>query len=153
MPNKCAKCIAGHVFCFDCIVRGAESVLADGKTEVKCFTECDSEISLATLQISLSPTTFSVLLKKRQAAEVEAAGIEGLVSCPFCTFASIPPAEDKVFKCLNPECMKESCRYAHFFRVFFLYKKILIKRICYTYFKNWAINSTQLYQNIKIGTH
>lgn len=110
IPTKTAECNEGHVFCFECIIRGSESTLADGEAQIKCFTDCKSEFSLATLQKILPPTQFSVLLKKKQAAEVMAADVEGLVSCPFCHFASIPPPEDKVFKCLNPECMKETCR-------------------------------------------
>lgn len=42
--------------------------------------------------------------------EVKAARIEELEMCPFCDFATIPHENDKIFKCLNPECMKESCR-------------------------------------------
>ena len=84
--------------------------MADGNTHVECFVSCGAEFSLATLQNVLKPAQFSILLTKRQDAEIRAAGLEGLVSCPFCHFASIPPAEDKVFKCLNQECMKESCR-------------------------------------------
>ena len=110
MPSKCASCESGHMFCHACILRGTESKMADGENHIKCFTTCDSEFSLSVLQEVLPPTTFSILLQKRQEAEVMAAGLEGLVSCPFCHFASIPPTESKVFKCLNPECMKETCR-------------------------------------------
>lgn len=40
-----------------------------------------------------------------------AAGVENLVSCPFCCFMIIMPDPDnKVLECLNPECLKESCR-------------------------------------------
>lgn len=45
--------------------------------------------------------------------EVKAAGIEDLELCPFCDFATIPAPTDKIFRCLNPECMKESCRQCH----------------------------------------
>ena len=31
--------------------------------------------------------------------------------CPSCDFAAILPPEDKVFKCQNPTCAKETCRY------------------------------------------
>lgn len=110
MPTKSSECNEGHVFCHECIIRGTESALADAEAHVRCFTDCQSEFSLATLQKVLPPTKFSALLQKRQTAEVIAAGVDGLVSCPFCHFASIPPAEDKVFKCLNPECMKETCK-------------------------------------------
>ncbi|KAK2585538.1 hypothetical protein KPH14_010180 [Odynerus spinipes] len=110
MPSKCSNCDNGHIFCNNCIMKGVEMKLAESETHIYCFTSCTSEFNLSMLQKVLSPTTFSILLKKRQEAEVMAAGLEGLVSCPFCPFASIPPAEDKVFKCFNPECMKESCR-------------------------------------------
>jgi TRIAD3 protein (E3 ubiquitin-protein ligase RNF216) len=110
MPNKCLECNEGHVFCQECIIRGTQSKLADGEAHVHCFTICKNEFSIATLQTALPPTMFSTLLKKRQAAEIMAADVDGLVSCPFCHFASIPPLEDKVFKCLNPDCMKETCR-------------------------------------------
>ncbi|XP_063978721.1 uncharacterized protein LOC135163309 [Diachasmimorpha longicaudata] len=109
MPSKCSSCDQGHIFCNACIIKGTDTRLGDGDTHVPCFQDCGSEFSLATLQKILKPTKFSILVKKRQAAEVAAAGLEGLVSCPFCPFASIPPEGYKVFKCLNPECMKESC--------------------------------------------
>lgn len=110
MPSKCSTCNDGHIFCNACIVRGTESKLAQGETHIPCFVTCDEKFSLATLQKVLSPTQFSILIGKRQEEEVMAAGLEGLVSCPFCHFATIPPPEDKIFKCLNPACMKESCR-------------------------------------------
>ncbi|KAJ8678403.1 hypothetical protein QAD02_014190 [Eretmocerus hayati] len=110
MPMKCSECNVGHLFCSECIIRGTESTLADGKAHVRCFAECESEFPLNILQKILPPTRFSALLKIRQTAELMAAEVDGLVSCPFCHFASIPPPEDKVFKCLNPDCMKETCR-------------------------------------------
>ncbi|XP_046817143.1 E3 ubiquitin-protein ligase RNF216-like isoform X2 [Vespa crabro] len=110
MPSKCSSCDNGHTFCNTCIIKGVELKLAESETHIHCFVNCTSEFSLSTLQKVLSPTTFSILLRKRQEAEIMAAGLEGLVSCPFCHFASIPPPEDKVFKCFNPDCMKESCR-------------------------------------------
>ncbi|XP_043501801.1 uncharacterized protein LOC122523901 [Polistes fuscatus] len=110
MPSKCSSCENGHIFCNTCIVKGTELKLAESETHIYCFVNCTSEFSLSILQKVLPPTTFSILLQKRQEAEIMAAGLEGLVSCPFCHFASIPPPEDKVFKCFNPDCMKESCR-------------------------------------------
>ncbi|XP_073953522.1 E3 ubiquitin-protein ligase RNF216-like, partial [Choristoneura fumiferana] len=109
IPLKCSTCENAHVFCNSCVVKGTDTKLGDGETQVPCFLNCGSEFSMSTLQKVLPPAKFSILLQKRQAAEVLAAGLEGLVSCPFCPFASIPPEGDKVFKCLNPECMKESC--------------------------------------------
>ncbi|CAK9797604.1 E3 ubiquitin-protein ligase RNF216 [Anthophora quadrimaculata] len=111
MASKCSTCTDGHVFCNSCILTGTESMLAQGKTRISCFMDCDEEFNLPTLQKILPPKQFRILVSKKQETEVITAGLEGLISCPFCHFASIPPPEDKVFKCLNPECMKETCRF------------------------------------------
>ncbi|XP_011700525.1 PREDICTED: uncharacterized protein LOC105457516 isoform X2 [Wasmannia auropunctata] len=111
MPSKCSTCEDGHVFCNTCIIRSTDVVLGDGNTRIDCLIQCGCEFPISVLQRVLLPTKFSILLCKRQEAEIMAAGLEGLVSCPFCHFASIPPPEDKIFKCLNPECMKETCRF------------------------------------------
>lgn len=73
---------------------------------------CELEFPLPVLQELLSPTTFSLALRKMQEEELRLADIADLVSCPYCSFATImPDPDDKVFKCMNPECLKESCRY------------------------------------------
>ncbi|XP_078040707.1 uncharacterized protein LOC144471959 isoform X2 [Augochlora pura] len=110
MPSQCFTCSDGHIFCKPCIKQGIQVRLAESNTCVTCFLTCEGEFSFSSLKKALSPREFSFLLNKIQEAEVVAAGITDLVSCPFCPFASIPPSEDKIFKCLNPECMKESCR-------------------------------------------
>ncbi len=39
------------------------------------------------------------------------AEIDGLECCPYCPYAVIVDnPDDKIFHCLNPECMKETCR-------------------------------------------
>ncbi len=39
------------------------------------------------------------------------AEIDGLECCPYCPYAVIVDnPNDKIFRCLNPECMKETCR-------------------------------------------
>lgn len=129
MPSKCSACEDGHLFCNLCIARSTDVTLADGKTHVLCLLNCGREFSLSVLQKILPPTKFSILLCKRQEAEVMAAGVEGLVACPFCHFASIPPPEDKVFKCFNPDCMKESCRYV---------QSLNNHHICYKIFLNFV---------------
>lgn len=49
------------------------------------------------------------MAQRKQLEEIKAAGIEDLVTCPFCDFATIPAPGDKIFRCMNEECMKESC--------------------------------------------
>ncbi|XP_050294818.1 uncharacterized protein LOC126734994 [Anthonomus grandis grandis] len=111
MPQDILTCPSGCRFCRDCIRRSAEVAFGDGKLDIICFTpNCDQEFSLQVLQNVLTPKLFSKLAQKKALAEVKAAGIEDLETCPFCDFANIPTPEDKIFRCLNPDCMKESCR-------------------------------------------
>lgn len=58
----------------------------------------------------LDSVTFAKLAQRKQIEEIEKANIDGLESCPFCDFATIPDPHDKLFFCLNKDCMKESCR-------------------------------------------
>lgn len=88
MPLK-FTCENGHLFCNNCIVRSTELILAEGKAHINCLLDCGCEFPLSILQKVLSPTKFSILFCKRQETEVMAAVLEGLVSCPFCYFASL----------------------------------------------------------------
>ncbi|KAK3093829.1 hypothetical protein FSP39_020705 [Pinctada imbricata] len=105
-------CEDGHLFCRDCIKRSSEVVIGQGKTLFPCISgTCEYKFPLMVLQNILPSNMFSIILKKMQEEEIKMADIPDLVSCPFCNFATIMPDEtDKVFKCLNPECLKESCR-------------------------------------------
>lgn len=92
------------------MIKSVEVNFGEAKLEFKCLTGCEEEYSLHTLQNVLPPKMFSKIAQKKALAEVKAAGIEQLESCPFCDFAIIPGENDKIFRCLNPDCMKESCR-------------------------------------------
>ncbi|XP_034235979.1 uncharacterized protein LOC117642170 isoform X3 [Thrips palmi] len=104
------NCSEGHLFCVSCLQKSSEQRIGDGQTTFPCLEDCSAEFGLQMLQEILKPTIFSRLVQRKQAEEVKAAGIEDLVQCPFCDFCNIPPKDDKVFRCLNPDCMKESCR-------------------------------------------
>ncbi|KAG8240110.1 hypothetical protein J437_LFUL019721, partial [Ladona fulva] len=71
--------------------------------------DCKAEFSLTTLQGILTPSVFGKLVQRLQMEEINAAGIEGLETCPSCPYSTIPNPEDKIFKCLNPECLRETC--------------------------------------------
>lgn len=58
----------------------------------------------------LDSVVFSRMAQRKQFEEVKDAKIKGLETCPFCDFSTIPAADDKIFKCLNEDCMKETCR-------------------------------------------
>ncbi|CAC5400493.1 RNF216 [Mytilus coruscus] len=91
--------------------QSSEVIIGDGKTKFPCLLDsCKEEFPVSILQQILPTNMFSILLRRLQEEEIKQAGIPDLVSCPFCSFATIMSDEDKVFKCLNPECLKESCR-------------------------------------------
>uniref|UniRef100_A0A1Y1LPB4 RING-type domain-containing protein n=1 Tax=Photinus pyralis TaxID=7054 RepID=A0A1Y1LPB4_PHOPY len=110
MFKDITSCEAGCIFCKDCVRKGAEVAFGDGKLDFPCLGDCESHFSLQVLQAVLTPKMFSVVALKKQVEEVKAAGIDDLETCPFCDFVTIPARDDKLFRCLNPECMKESCR-------------------------------------------
>ena len=78
-----------------------------------CLTgDCEANITLNTLQSIVPSRLFSQIIKRLQEEEVQQANIPDLVTCPFCPFATIMSnPDDKVLKCLNPDCLKESCRW------------------------------------------
>ncbi|KAI4471115.1 ubiquitin conjugating enzyme 7 interacting protein-related [Holotrichia oblita] len=110
MPKNIVSCENGCDFCNECVKTSAEILFGEGKLDFPCLQDCGSAFSLQTLKNVLSPKMFSKMAQRKQLEEVKAAGIEELEMCPFCDFATIPAPGDKLFRCLNPECMKESCR-------------------------------------------
>lgn len=113
LPEEMVPCSNGHTFCVTCVQRASEVAIGDGKTGLSCLGQCEDTFELAILQHVLNANMFSKWIKKIQLAEVEKAEIDGLERCPFCEFATImetTPEEDKVFRCRDPECGKESCR-------------------------------------------
>lgn len=110
MPDDIVCCSNSHEFCKECVRRGAEVEIGQNKLDFNCLQNCNNgKFSLQVLQCVLKPNVFSKMAQRKQLEEIKAAGIEDLVTCPFCDFASIPAPGDKVFRCLNEDCMKESC--------------------------------------------
>ncbi|KAF5294533.1 hypothetical protein FQR65_LT10725 [Abscondita terminalis] len=110
MPKNIFCCENGCSFCKFCIAKGVEVAFGEGKVDFACLTNCSAYFSFQVLQAVLKPKVFSTITLKKQVQEVKAAGIEDLETCPFCDFVTIPDRQDKLFRCLNPTCMKESCR-------------------------------------------
>lgn len=103
----------GHLSCKNCIKRHIETRIGDGNYKFECLSSgCKSEYSLKIMSEILRPNEFSKLLINIQNEEIRNAGIENLESCNYCSYAAIIENQnDKVFYCLNPECLKETCRY------------------------------------------
>jgi TRIAD3 protein (E3 ubiquitin-protein ligase RNF216) len=59
----------------------------------------------------VEPRLLSKLLLRRQRQEVDGAGLEELVDCPFCEYATVMESEaDRVLVCRSLDCGRESCR-------------------------------------------
>ncbi|KAA0187653.1 hypothetical protein HAZT_HAZT000521 [Hyalella azteca] len=110
--RACASLDSPHLFCKTCVRRYCEEQIGQGSLKFTCLEgSCKEEFSLNVLKTVLKSSVFSNLLKRKQAEEIVAAGIADLECCPFCNFATIMPnKEDKIFNCLNPECLKDTCR-------------------------------------------
>ena len=113
LPEDMTGCSNSHIYCKHCVQRSAEALIENGILHFPCLAgpDCSAEYSLQCLQGLLPANVMSLVLKRIQDEEVRKAGIEDLVECPFCNFATIMPnTNDKVLVCLNPECLKPSCR-------------------------------------------
>jgi len=105
------QCKGGHMYCKECISRGTSVAIGDGKTIIECLGHCAEEIGWQELQKALAPNVLSKLLQRRQAEEVGAAGLDSLVTCPFCPYQTIMEnVDDRILACRNPDCGRESCR-------------------------------------------
>lgn len=58
----------------------------------------------------LQQKIFEKLVQKIASEEIKRANLDGLETCPFCDFAMIVPENEKIFKCINQDCLIESCR-------------------------------------------
>lgn len=116
LSSEVEHCDSGHVFCVSCVRRAAEDVIGKGRLEFKCLASnitpaCQAVFALRVMEKVLLPAVYSGYLVRLQQDELKRSGIDDLAMCPFCDFAIIMPnKQDRVLKCLNPSCMRASCR-------------------------------------------
>lgn len=112
LPEDLVPCEAGHGCCGSCVKRSAQIVIGDGKVMVNCLTaDCKSSYSPATLRHLLPTNVVTNMLQRAEQDRLKAAGVKNVQNCPFCDFAvMITNKYDKIFRCKNPDCMRESCR-------------------------------------------
>jgi len=118
--------------CFlrSCVRTHVDVCFREGKCRFACVeSSCSGgEYALQLVNELLSPKDVQRLNKRLQEENIRQgktttishsnirfffslAGIDGLECCPHCPYAVIVDnPNDKVFRCLNPECMKETCR-------------------------------------------
>jgi TRIAD3 protein (E3 ubiquitin-protein ligase RNF216) len=107
------QCLDGHLFCVDCLRNYAkEAVFGQGKATLSCMTsDCDSTFPMSQLKKTLTSNILSKYEDRLTEESLCLAEMDDLVRCPNCDFAAVLPPEDKVFKCQNTSCLKETCRF------------------------------------------
>uniref|UniRef100_A0A914V487 RING-type domain-containing protein n=1 Tax=Plectus sambesii TaxID=2011161 RepID=A0A914V487_9BILA len=113
LPEDMVACESGaHKFCRGCVVQHANTQVGDGGHVVKCMDGgCKGEMTLKALRPLLRPQVVDLILRRSQQAELRSAQLDNMETCPFCDFALIiENADERLFRCQNPDCLKESCR-------------------------------------------
>ena len=107
------QCLEGHLFCASCLMNYAkEAAFGQGKAALTCMTDgCDGTFPMSQLKKALPTNILEKYEDRVQEESLLLAQVDDLVRCPSCDFAAILPPEDKVFKCQNSSCAKETCRY------------------------------------------
>ena len=109
--EESVACMAGCLFCPDCVRRGVAVQIGEDKTVMSCLMGCGAVLPLSSLQSVISATQLVRLQQRQQAEEVRQAGLEDLMQCPACSYSAVISAPGfKVFYCANPECKRETCR-------------------------------------------
>ena len=109
--SEMTQCTDGCLFCSDCVKRGAKVQIGENKSSISCLLSCGANIPLKVLEKLLPGLLFNKLVERQQMEEIKAAGLEGLVQCPACSFAIvITDPEVKIMVCGNKECGRETCR-------------------------------------------
>lgn len=107
------QCQEGHLFCASCLMNYAkEAAFGQGKAALTCMSDgCDSTFPSSQLKKALPTNILEKYEDRVQEESLLMAQMEDFVRCPSCDFAVILPLEDKVLKCQNPSCGKETCRF------------------------------------------
>lgn len=106
------ECTNEHLCCRSCTRTHIDVCFQEGKCRFACVeSSCSGEYTIQLVNELLSPKDVQRLHKRLQEVNIRQAAIDGLECCPHCPYAVIVEnPDDKVFRCLNPECMKETCR-------------------------------------------
>ncbi|CAF3958028.1 unnamed protein product [Rotaria sordida] len=106
------ECTVGHLYCRNCVRTHIDVCFKEGKCRFACVENlCPGEYTIRLVSELLSPKDLNRLNRRIQEENIRQAEIDGLECCPYCPYAVIVDnPDDKVFRCLNPECMKETCR-------------------------------------------
>ncbi|KAG8688427.1 hypothetical protein FRC11_005453, partial [Ceratobasidium sp. 423] len=95
------QCPEAHLFCRDCARRSAEECIGNRKTELLCMDQSGCKLAFAESEIQrfLSEKSLELWHRIKQEKEIELAQIDGLESCPFCSYAVvIENEEERLFR-------------------------------------------------------
>ena len=111
--DNMVQCLEGHLFCISCLMNYAkEATFGQGKAVLTCMSsDCDGTFPMSQLRKALPNNILEKYEDRVQEESLSLAQMDDFVQCPSCNFAAIMPPDDKVFKCQNPSCAKEICRY------------------------------------------
>lgn len=104
-----AQCPDGHLFCTQCLKKSIETILAEGRTEVKCLSMasgCEKEISIKELERVIDEKTLNRLFQMEVLNAITIADIPMLVKCCKCGF-TVQFDGSGNFTC--PQCHTETC--------------------------------------------
>ena len=79
--SLCFSSGGGHLFCHECVERASSVAIGDGKTELRCLTDCGNVFSINSLQKVLSTAAFSKWLEKIQLADIERVSLFVELAC------------------------------------------------------------------------
>ncbi|KAF8604337.1 hypothetical protein BDV93DRAFT_522453 [Ceratobasidium sp. AG-I] len=107
------QCPDAHLFCRDCARRSAEECIGNRKTNLNCMDQSGCKLPFAESEVQrfLPQKSLELWHRIKQEHEIELAQIEGLETCPFCSYAVVIDNEhERLFRCENVHCGIVSCR-------------------------------------------
>ena len=111
--EEIVQCCDGHLFCKGCLHGYAKEIIfgsAMASVRLVCMGEdCGQSFPYSQLEKCLTKDEIEKYRSRLQEDCLAKADIPNLHKCPFCDFAAIVPEQQRVFACMNPKCLKESC--------------------------------------------
>lgn len=108
------QCSDGHLFCCKCLESYAKEVIfgsAIATAELHCMSvDCNRPFPYDQLRKVLTEEEIVKYQEHLQEDCLSKADLPNLIRCPFCKFAAIVAMHDKEFRCLNPKCLKVTCK-------------------------------------------
>ena len=102
------QCPEGHLFCKECLERSIETLIGEGRSDVKCLSHfgCNESIPMCELERAVNPKALQRLFITESQNAVAVVNLPGLVKCHKCGFEATMDGSG-VFHC--PECNHDTC--------------------------------------------